>query len=136
MIYMTENDRNQMNGACLAYLGDAVLEVMTRQYLLSTGVTNVGKLNRMALDFVKAVNQSAGVERILPYLTPEEDAVYHRGRNAHGISAPKSASVTEYRRATGFEALFAYLYLGGENERMEELFRIAFALTKGGAESV
>ena len=122
-------DRNLLPGASLAYLGDAVLEIMTRQYLLSTGVTNPGKLNRLALDYVKAVNQSAGVERILPLLTEAEEAVYKKGRNAHGISAPKSASVSEYRRATGLEALFAYLYLGGEQERMEELYRAAFVIS-------
>lgn len=119
-------DRIQLPGASLAYLGDAVLEVMTRQHLLSLGVTNLGKLNRMALSYVKAVKQSEAVDRILPHLTPEEEAVYRRGRNAHGISAPKSASVGEYRRATGMEALFAYLYLGNEIERMEQLFAIAF----------
>ena len=128
---MSENKHNQMNGACLAYLGDAVLEVMTREYLLSLGITNVGKLNKLALDFVKAVNQSQAVERILPMLSEEEDAVYRRGRNANGISAPKSASVNEYRRATGFEALFAHLYLSGQKQRMEELFAAAFSLTKG-----
>ena len=125
---MKESNRNQMNGACLAYLGDAVLEVMTRKHLLSLGITNVGKLNQLALDFVKAVNQSKAVDRILPHLTEEEESVYRRGRNANGISAPKSASVTAYRRATGMEALFAYLYLGGEEERMSELFAIAFEL--------
>ena len=123
---MNESNRNQMNGACLAYLGDAVLEVMTRKHLLSLGITNVGKLNQMALDFVKAVNQSKAVERILPHLTEEEEAVYRRGRNANGISAPKSAATGEYRRATGFEALFAYLYLNGENDRIMELFNLAF----------
>lgn len=121
-------DRMNLPGAALAYLGDSVLEVLTRTYLLSLGETNPGKLNRLALDFVKAVNQSAGVEKILPLLTAQEEAVYRRGRNAHGISAPKSATVQEYRRATGLEALFAYLYLGGETERMQVLFRTAFDL--------
>ena len=123
---MTENNRNMYSGACLAYLGDAVLEVMTRQYLLSRGITNVGRLNKEALRFVKAVNQSIGVERILPILTSEEEAVFRRGRNAHGIAAPKSASVTEYRRATGFEALCAALYLSGENDRLKEILEKAF----------
>jgi len=121
-------DRKQLPGASLAYLGDAVLELMTRKHLLESGVTDAGKLNRMALDCVKAVNQSRGVERILPLLSEEEAAIYRRGRNAHGISAPKSASVGEYRRATGMEALFAYLYLGGEEERMRQLYRAAYGL--------
>ena len=110
----------------IAYLGDAVLEVITRQYLLSTGITDVGRLNSMALNYVRATAQSDAVERILPHLTEEETAVFKRGRNAHGIAIPKSASASQYRRATGLEALFGYLSLHGREERMKELFLIGF----------
>jgi ribonuclease-3 family protein len=65
---------------------------------------------------------------MLPHLTEEEIAVFKRGRNAHGIAIPKSASASQYRRATGMEALFAFLYLNGREERMEELFRIGYDL--------
>ena len=115
------------NGASLAYLGDAVLEVLVRRYLLRLGITDSGELNRLALRFVKATAQSAGMERLLPHLTEEEEYLYKRGRNAHGLSAPKSASAVEYRRATGMEALFAALDLAGEHNRAAELFSIAFA---------
>ena len=115
-----------LNGLSLAYLGDAVLEVQTRKRLLSLGVTDVGKLNKLALHYVRAVDQSAAVERILPHLTEDEEAAYKRGRNSHGVSAPKSATVAEYRRATGMEALFGWLYLQGMSERIEELFDLAF----------
>ena len=115
-----------LSGAPLAYLGDAVLEVITRQYLLSSGITDVGELNRMALAYVKATAQSQAVERLLPHLTEEETAVFKRGRNAHGIAIPKSASAAQYRRATGLEALFGFLFLHGREERMKELFCLGF----------
>ena len=115
-----------LNGLSLAYLGDAVLEVQTRKRLLSLGVTDVGKLNKLALNYVRAVDQSAAVERILPLLTEDEEAIFKRGRNSHGVSAPKSATVAEYRRATGMEALFGWLYLENNLARIEELFDLAF----------
>lgn len=122
------NDPAQLNGTSLAYLGDSVLEVIVRQYLLSTGVTDVGKLNSMALSYVRATVQSEAVERILPHLSEEETHVFKRGRNAHGIAIPKSASASQYRRATGLEALFGYLYINGKTERMKELFVIGFCV--------
>ena len=117
---------SHFNGTSLAYLGDAVLELITRQYLLTCGVTDVGKLNHMALEYVRATAQSEAVERILPFLDEEETAVFKRGRNSHGISIPKSASASQYRRATGLEALFAHLYINGKSERMKELYLIGF----------
>jgi ribonuclease-3 family protein len=115
-----------LNGLSLAYLGDAVLEVQTRKRLLSLGITDVGKLSKMALNYVRAVDQSAAMERILPLLSEDEEAIYKRGRNSHGVSAPKSATVVEYRRATGMEALFGWLYLENNLARIEELFDLAF----------
>lgn len=117
---------SDLNGACLAYLGDAVIELLTRRTLLETGITNVGELNRRAAAYVRATAQSEAMDRIEPFLTEEEEAVFRRGRNASHLSVPHSASVREYRRATGMEALFAHLYLSGAQERMEQLFRAAF----------
>lgn len=117
---------DKMTGTDLAYLGDAVMELMTREKLLATGVTDVGRLNKLALSYVRATAQSEAVERVLPLLTDEEAEVFKRGRNAHGISAPKSASTADYRRATGLEALFAYLWLRGEDDRRRELFAAAY----------
>ncbi len=115
-----------LNGASLAYLGDAVLELMTREHLLGSGKTNVGELNAMALKFVKATAQSDAAARILPLLDEHETDVYKRGRNTHGLAIPKSASAGQYRRATGLEALFGYLYINGKNDRMKELFNAGF----------
>ena len=123
---MAAPDPKLLPGATLAYMGDAVLEVLVRRRLVENGQTQSGKVNKLALSFVKATEQSKAVDRILPHLDEEEEAVYKRGRNAHGISAPKSAGTGEYRRATGFEALFGYLWLEGKTARAEELFALAF----------
>lgn len=115
-----------INGAALAYLGDSVFEIITRQYLMSKGMKDVGKMNTAALSFVKATAQSDAAELILPHLSEDELAVFKRGRNNHNISIPKSAKAGQYRRATGLEALFAYLYIHEKNSRMKELFLIGF----------
>ena len=123
--FKIENPKS-LSGGVLAYLGDAVFEVVVRNFLISLGIQDIGLLNRYAVDFVKASSQSNAVEQILPLLSPEEESMFKRGRNASGISAPKSASVVQYRRATGLEALIGYLYLCGENQRIFELFEIAY----------
>jgi len=118
---------NSLSGATLAYLGDAVLEVLVRRYIISLGIADGGKLSRLALHFVKATAQSAGMDNLSKHLTEEEEYIYKRGRNAHGIAIPKSASAAEYRRATGMEALFGYLDLTGRADRAQELFCLAYA---------
>ncbi|MCI8387916.1 MAG: ribonuclease III [Clostridiales bacterium] len=123
---MNENLIRELNGSALAYLGDAVFEVLVRKYLLSCGISSSGKLNKLALSFVRATAQSAALDNILPLLTENEEYIYKRGRNANGIAIPRSASAVEYRRATGFEALFGYLDLTGQSERAEELFKLAY----------
>ncbi|MHB1152837.1 MAG: Mini-ribonuclease 3 [Eubacteriales bacterium] len=125
---------NELNGMALAYLGDAVIELMAREAALKSGITDVGRLNAAVSGFVRATAQSAAVGRIEQLLNEEEKAIYKRGRNTHGMSIPKSASVAEYRRSTGFEALFAYLYLEEKRERMADLFNIAFGLCEKAGE--
>lgn len=115
----------ELNGLTLAYLGDAVLEIMVREKVIETGYTDVGKLNNMARTFVKATEQSNALNNILPLLDEEEMSFFKRGRNTKG-NTPKSASAVEYRRATGFEALFAFLYLKGRTERLKFLFDKAY----------
>ncbi len=126
---------NSLSGATLAYLGDAALEVLVRRYLVSLGVADGGKLSKLALSFVKATAQSAGMDKLLPLLTEEEEYIFKRGRNAHGISIPKSASALEYRRATGMEALFGYLDLTGQDKRAKQLFDIAYEDVKTALEA-
>ena len=111
----------------LAYLGDAAMEVLIRERLVRAGLCSSGRLNTAALAYVKATAQSEALERMLPYLTESEEATYKRGRNAgHGKNTPKSASVSEYRRATGLETLFGQLYLDGDTRRMNERLDIGY----------
>ncbi len=121
---------NEMSPSALAYLGDSVLELMTRTMLVKSGVSDAGKLNKLALDYVKASSQSEAFDRMEPNLTEEELSWYKRGRNNHGMSIPKSASAAQYRKATGLEVLFAYLYLSEQRERMQELFELGFGKEK------
>lgn len=120
-----------LNGSTLAYLGDAVFELIARKRLVDSGITDIGKLNEMARKYVTATAQSDALDRILPVLTEQEDSAYKLGRNTHTTTVPKSAKAGQYRRATGFEALFAYLYLNGENDRLLELFNLAFPEDEG-----
>ena len=119
-------DSRTASGAALAYLGDAVLEVLVRTRLVEAGYTSSKALNARALDYVRASAQARAMERIRPLLTEREDAVFHRGRNIGHASHPKSATVGEYRNATGMEALFGYLSMMGEQARMKELFEAAY----------
>ncbi len=118
-----------MTVPALAYLGDSVLEVLVRTYLVQErGLSTSAHLNRAALDFVRASAQSEAMGRIEPLLSEEELIQYRRGRNVGHTNVPRSASVAEYRRATGMEALLGYLYLAGETARLEQLFRVGYAL--------
>lgn len=119
-------DPKSLGGAALAFIGDAALEVMIREKLLTTGVTDTGRLSAQAQKLVRAEAQSAAVDRILPLLSEEETAVFHLGRNHKFSAKPKHSTVVEYRRATGFEALFGWLYLCGMKERTAELFERAY----------
>lgn len=108
----------------LAHLGDGVFEVLIRAWLCGHGKTAVKNLHRETISFVSAPAQSRFVERLLRLLSPEELALYRRGRNTHLHAIPKSASPREYARATGLECLFGALYLAGNTERINELFVI------------
>ena len=119
-------DGKTASTAALAYLGDAVLEVLVRTRLVEAGYTSSRALNARALAFVRAGEQAKAMERLLPYLTEEEEAVYRRGRNIGHTHTPKSATVGEYRHATGMEALFGYLAMAERRERIKELFALAY----------
>lgn len=114
------------NGVTLAYIGDAVIELSVREMLITSGITNTGRLSAAAQKFVCAPTQSRVIEKLLPLLTPEEEAAYKLGRNHRVSGKPKHASVSEYSRATGMEAVFGYLHLTSQNERIRELIQIAY----------
>jgi len=118
---------NTTSTAALAYLGDVVIELLVREHLVRCGLSSSARLNKKALDFVRAPMQAEAMKLLLPHLDEEENAVFHRGRNIGHTNTPKSATVAEYRAATGMEALFGYLHLAGREERLRELFAIAYA---------
>lgn len=118
---------NELSIPALAYLGDSVLELTVRRELvLRRGISTAGDLNRASLAYVSAGAQSAAMERILPHLTEEEERWFKRGRNSGHLNIPKRATPAEYRRATGMEVLFAYLYLSNRADRLATLFRLAY----------
>ncbi|MDD2268468.1 MAG: ribonuclease III domain-containing protein [Eubacteriales bacterium] len=114
--------------AALAYLGDAVYEILVRKYIVGNGDVKASTLNDKARVFVTACAQSAAVDIITPMLSETELAIYKSGRNLNSAKAPRAATVGEYRRATGLEVLFGYLYLSEKQERADELFD---AIVKG-----
>ena len=116
----------EISTAALAYLGDSIIELCVRETLVQKGVSSAKNLNSTALLFVKAEAQADAMKIILPILTEEENAAYRRGRNIGHTNTPKSATVGQYRMATGMEALFGYLYLKGEKGRINELFSLAY----------
>lgn len=110
----------------LAYVGDAVYELMTRARLCAGGGVTARNMHAEAVGRVSAKAQAAAARRVLPVLTDDERAVYKRGRNARVHAMARGASQSEYHMSTGLEALFGYLYLRGETARLGELFELAF----------
>jgi len=106
----------------LAHVGDAVFELMIRTWLCTTGTSTAKNLHERAVSFVSAKAQAASADRIISKLNEAEAGIYKRGRNAHLNSVPKGSSHVEYHAATGVETLFGYLYLGGQTDRLNELF--------------
>ncbi|MBQ3225805.1 MAG: Mini-ribonuclease 3 [Clostridia bacterium] len=110
----------------LAFVGDAVYEVYVRAQVLSEANTSAHILHKKAIAYVKAEAQANAAKAILEQLSEDELAVFKRGRNAKSATVPKHANVSDYRHATALEALFGYLYLSGETERLTELMQAAY----------
>ncbi len=108
----------------LAYVGDAVFELLIRDKILSNGEKPVKKLHTEVKNFVNAVSQAKMYNYIFEFLTEEEKSVIQRGRNAKSYSTAKNASVIDYRHATGLESLFGYIHLKGDNARLNEIFEL------------
>lgn len=120
---LEDRDLRSYSPLTLAYIGDGVYELIIRTILVKKGNRPVNQLHRQASSLVKAAAQSAMMEKLEPLLTEEERSVYRRGRNAHSPTMAKHASMGDYRRATGFEALMGYLYLKEDFLRITELVR-------------
>ena len=109
----------------LAFIGDGIYDLVIRTIVVGKGNTKPAKLHHETASMVKAAAQARYMDVIEPELTPEEEAVFKRGRNANSPTMAKNASMADYRRATGFEALMGYLYLTGQDDRMLALIRTA-----------
>lgn len=111
----------------LAYIGDAIYDLVIRTIVVERGNRSANNLHKKTVTYVNARVQAKMMDVLEGELTEEEQAVYHRGRNAKSYTSAKNASIIEYRKATGLEALCGYLYLQGEQERMLTLIRTALA---------
>ena len=122
---LEEQDIRTYSPLTLAYIGDAIFELVVRTVLVERKNTQAEKLHKAATKIVKAETQALMIEALKEELTEEELAVYKRGRNAKAVTRAKNATMSEYRRATGFEALMGYLYLTGQMHRAQMLYKLS-----------
>ena len=124
LFQMKEVDIKEYSPLTLAYIGDSIYDLIIKSLVVNEGNRQVQKLHKETSMRVQASAQSKMMRAIQEHLTEEEPAVFKRGRNAKSVSPAKNQSITDYRRATGFEALMGYLYLKKEWKRMLELVKI------------
>ena len=113
----------------LAYMGDGVFDLIIRSVVVGKGNTKASQLHLRTSQIVKAHSQAVLIETLVAYLTEEEMDVYRRGRNAKSPTMAKNASMSDYRKATGLEALIGYLYVTDQFERAVELVRLGLSKT-------
>ena len=121
---MEEVDIQTYSPLTLAYIGDCVYDLIIKSIVLNHGNRQVQKMHQDTSSLVQASTQSKMMRALQEHLTAEEHAIYKRGRNAKSVSPAKNQSVTDYRRATGFEALLGYLYLKKEWKRVIDLVKM------------
>ena len=119
---LSRDEWMNMSSLGLAHLGDAVFELLVRSWVCTHGTARIKDLHKQTVRFVTAPAQAAMAEKFLPVLTQEEADVFRRARNAAPHSVPKAASRAQYQTATALEALFGWLWLQGQRERINELF--------------
>ena len=124
LFQMKEVDIKEYSPLTLAYIGDSIYDLIIKSLVVNEGNRQVQKLHKETSMRVQASAQSKMMRAIQEHLTEEEHAVFKRGRNAKSVSPAKNQSITDYRRATGFEALMGYLYLKKEWKRILELVKI------------
>lgn len=118
------SDLRSLSPLTLAFVGDSVYDLLVRQYLVTLANRPVKELNSMKVTLVNCKSQADSAKAIIESLTDEEMDVYKRGRNAKVNSSSKHSSIIDYHSATGLEALFGYLYLSGDTDRIKELFML------------
>ena len=109
----------------LAYIGDGIYEIIIRTVIVDEANRQVNKIHKAASNLVKAQTQAKMIFAIMDELSEEEVKIYKRGRNAKSVTKAKNASMSDYRTATGFEALMGWLYLTEQSERMMSLIKTA-----------
>ncbi len=120
---MKDVDIRTYSPLTLAYIGDGVYDLVIRSLVVAKGNTRASELHKRTSQIVKAHTQAEMMEILLPLLNEEEADIYRRGRNAKSPTMAKNATMSDYRRATGFEALMGWLYLKDEFERLVELVK-------------
>ena len=120
---IAEVDIRTYSPLTLAYIGDGIYDLVIRSVVVGKGNTRAGELHKRTSQIVKAHTQAEMMEVLLPLLTEEEADIYRRGRNAKSPTMAKNATMSDYRKATGFEALMGWLYLQDEFERLVELVK-------------
>lgn len=121
---LKEVDIRTYSPLTLAYIGDAVYDLIFRTAVVLQGNTSANKLHNKTVQYVKAPAQALLIEAIMEELLPEELSVYKRGRNAKPYTMAKNATIGEYKKATGLEALVGYLYLTDQIDRALQLIQI------------
>jgi len=119
---LEEKDLQEIPTVTLAYIGDAVFELMVRTYIATAGKRKIKDIHRDTVEIVKAKSQARLIKQLFGELSEEEQDIVKRGRNTKS-TPPKNANVGDYRMSTGYEALLGYLYLKGEEERLFYLFK-------------
>lgn len=128
---LPEVDVKTYSPLVLAYIGDGIYELMIRTILVGQGNRQANMLHKKASGYVKASAQAAMILALRDDLTEEEHRAYKRGRNAKAFSMAKNATMSDYRHATGFEALMGYLYLTGQTKRLIDLVKMGMERTGG-----
>ena len=123
---ISELDARMLSPLKLAYLGDAVLDLYIRDYVVKNDMGPVNKLHKLTTQIVNATSQANFAKIIEPTLSESEANIYKRGRNSKSGYQPKNSNMMDYRIATGLEALLGYLYACGEHERLDELVKKLF----------
>ncbi len=124
LFHMQEVDIKEYSPLTLAYIGDSIYDLVIKSLVINQGNKQVNKLHKETSALVQASTQSLMMRAMQEHLTEEEHAVYKRGRNAKSVSPAKNQTITDYRRATGFEALLGYLYLKKEWKRLLDLVKL------------
>lgn len=123
---MTKMNPKTMSPLALAFMGDALMSLKVREYVLSLGYAKPNDFQRLTIKFVSAKAQAEFMNNLMEreFFTEEELLIFKRGRNAKSLTVPKNTDVLTYKVSTGFEALWGYLYLNGQEDRIDEMFEL------------